>query len=116
MSTPPARQGEVWDADLSPTADHEQSGHRPCLIVSVDQVGTGPSDLAIVVPLTSKDKGNPLDVRIDPPHGGLEVPSFAMPYQVRTISRTRLTKRRGTVDRETTKAVSQRIRLLVYAG
>ncbi|MFT4035563.1 MAG: type II toxin-antitoxin system PemK/MazF family toxin [Patulibacter sp.] len=116
MNLPAARQGEVWDANLSPTSGHEQAGTRPCLIISVDSFGTGATNLAIVVPLTSKDKNVKMDVRIDPPEGGLDVPSFAMPYQVRTISRERLIRKRGSVTPSTSSTVSQRVRMLVYAA
>ncbi|HEY5198702.1 MAG TPA: type II toxin-antitoxin system PemK/MazF family toxin [Solirubrobacteraceae bacterium] len=112
MSVPEAGQGEVWDCELDPVAGHEQAGRRPCLVISVDAIGKGPSGLAIVVPI-SRSTYNRLDVRIEPPERGLVAAAHALPYQVRTISRTRLAKRRGRVAEETLTEVIARVRLLI---
>ena len=108
-----ARQGEVWFVDLDPTRGREQAGRRPALVVSVDQLGTGPSELAIVVPLTTTSRPNPLYVPIDPPEGGVRATSHAMPEMVRAISRERLVERWGMVRDATLEQVLQRARLLV---
>lgn len=81
-------------------------------MISVDQFGTGTSELAIVVPLTRKYRTS-LDVPIDPPEGGVSDVSYAMPYQVRTISRERLTRRRGAVKDATLGEVIRRVKLLI---
>lgn len=112
MSVPEARQGDVFDTDFEPIMGHEQGGRRPALVVSVDQFGTGPSELAIVVPLTRTDRGLSLHVAIEPPEGGLKARSFALPEQVRSISRQRLKRRRGRVADDTLVAVVRRIQLL----
>lgn len=52
----------------------------------MDQFGKGPSELAIVVPITRTNR-TALDTRIDPPEGGLSDVSYAQPYQVRAVSR-----------------------------
>jgi mRNA interferase MazF len=112
---PDARQGEVWFVDLNPTSGREQAGRRPALVISVDQLGTGPSDLAIVLPLTRTERPNPLYVQIDPPNGGVRERSFAMPEMVRSISRNRLVDRWGRIDVLTLRTVIDRVRLLVRA-
>lgn len=114
MSVPDAGQGEVWDCRLSPVEGHEQAGRRPCLVVSVDQLGKGPSELAIVVPITRTSR-TALEVRIEPPEGGLDDVCFAQPYQVRTVSRERLVNRRGTVRDATLATVISRVHLLTRA-
>jgi mRNA interferase MazF len=83
---------------------HEQDGRRPRLVISVDQLGTDPGELAIVVPLTRTHRV-PTEIQIDPPESGLEERSGASPYQVRAISRGRLKRRRGTVSPATLTAV-----------
>lgn len=107
-----ARQGEVWFADLEPTKGREQAGRRPVLIISVDQLGTGPSELAIVVPLTATDRPSPLYVPIDPPEASVREPSHAMPEMVRSIWRGRLVERWGRTRPETLDEVISRVRLL----
>lgn len=111
MNVPEAGQGEVWDCQLNPIEGHEHTGQRPCLVVSVDQLGRGPSELAIVVPITKTERIS-LDSRIEPPEGGLTDISFAQSYQVRTISRERLVKRHGRVRAETLRDVIYRVHLL----
>jgi mRNA interferase MazF len=110
--TPEARQREVWFGDLTPIIGREQAGRRPALVVSVDQLGTGPSDLCIVVPLTRTERPNPLHVEIAPPEGGVRERSWAMPEMVRSISRRRLIERWGAVRPATLEAVVGRVRLL----
>jgi len=81
--------------------------------VSVDQLGGGPSELAIVVPLTRTDHGQRLHVAIDPPDGGVRQRSFAMPEMVRSLSRDRLVERWGTLADATLVEIARRVRLLV---
>lgn len=114
MNVPEAGQGEVWDCQLSPIEGHEQAGQRPCLVISLDQLGRGPSELAIVVPITKTERIS-LDFRIEPPEGGLTDISFAQPYQVRTISRERLLRRRGRARDQTLRDVIHRVHLLTRA-
>lgn len=83
-------------------------------MISVDQLGKGPSELAIVVPITRTNR-TALDLRIDPPEGGLTDVSYAQPYQVRTISRERLANRRGAVQDRTLREVISRVHLLTRA-
>jgi mRNA interferase MazF len=112
MSAAPDR-GDVWMVGLDPVRGREQAGLRPCLVVSVDLFNHGPSELAIVLPLTSKDKAQPLHVPIDPPEGGLRLRSFAKCEDVRSVSRDRLGRRLGSVSRATLAAVEERLRILL---
>src|SRR3989442_8554474 len=98
MSVPDGRQGEVWFCDLEPIRGREQAGRRPAVVISVDQLGAGASERAIVVPLTRSIRPSPLYVPIDPPEGGLRDRSYAMPEMVRSISRERLVERWGSVS------------------
>lgn len=50
-----------------------------------------------------------------PPEGGLRTTSYAMPYQVRTVNRSRLKKRRGRVRDETLARVIGVVNLLIRA-
>lgn len=109
---PAARQGDVWHARLEPVEGHEQGGERPVLIVSIDQISSGRGEMCIVVPFTRTDRATPIHVRVDPPEGGLTSVSFAMPENVRSISRHRLAGRLGAVGDATLEQVLHRIHLL----
>ena len=108
-----AGQGEVWFCELDPTRGHEQAGRRPVAVISVDQLGTGPSGLAIVVPLTTTPQDNPIRPRIDPPEGGLREPSWALPDMVRSVDRSRLVDRWGRLPPATVDQIAARVRLLI---
>jgi mRNA interferase MazF len=113
MSLPKPSRGEVWFLDLDPTRDREQSGSRPALVISVDAFNHGPADLVVVLPVTSKAKGIPFHVALAPPEGGIRQPSFIKCEDVRSVSRSRLRERWGTVAPRTLLAVEDRLRILM---
>lgn len=91
-------QGEIWLFDPDPVKGTEIGKKvRPALIISCNQLNGGPSGLIIVVPLTSKDKKIVSHVKIEPPEGGLTVPSFAVCEQIRSITKERLVKKLGKI-------------------
>jgi len=106
-------RGEVWLVDLNPTRGHEQAGKRPGLIVSVDLFNQGPAGLVVILPITTKAKGIPFHVEIDIPESGLMQRSFIKCEDIRSIAKERLFKRMGRVSDETTKAVEDRLRILL---
>jgi len=106
-------RGDVWLVRLDPVRGHEQGGTRPALVVSADLLNRGAAGLAIVVPLTTRDRGINLHVRLEPPEGGLAQPSFAKCEDVRSISAERLVKPLGAVGRATMAQVEDRLRILL---
>src|SRR6266849_753437 len=101
MSEAQPCRGDIWSITFDPTRGREQSGTRPALVVSVDKFNHGPADLAIVLPITSKDKRIPFHVRIDPPEAGLDKVSFIQCEDIRSVSRDRLSRRLGSVAEST---------------
>ncbi len=91
------RQGEVWFANLNPAKGSGQSGRRPVVIISGNTLNeTLP--IVIVVPITSKVKSYPTCVLLRPGRAnGLKQESEVIPFQVRTITKKRLTKRIGRI-------------------
>jgi len=61
----PKRGDVVW-LTFNPQAGHEQSGHRPALVLSPESYNRKVG-LALFCPITSHIKGYPFEVRI--PHG-----------------------------------------------
>jgi mRNA interferase MazF len=86
------RRGEIWFVKLDPTVGSEIRKTRPCIIVS-------PAELhdylrtAIIAPLTSKGFSAPY--RIPVRHGGRD--GIILLDQIRTIDKSRLTKRVGAL-------------------
>lgn len=88
--------GDVWWAHPDPGVGREQSGRRPVVILSSPLHLRLVDTLVMVVPISSRDRGWPNHVDIDPSTAG--VAGFAMSEQLRTISRDRLIERTGAVD------------------
>jgi mRNA interferase MazF len=93
-------RGEVYDARLDPIEGSEQAGVRPVIIVSRNAINAALS-IVIAVPCTSYRPGRrryPSRVLLHPPEGGLTVDSLALCEQVRALSKTRLSRRRGVLS------------------
>ncbi len=97
----------VWIAP-DPAIGREQGGRRPALVVASDDYLAAVDALAIVVPVTSVDRGWPNHVPIT----GADLPatSWAMTEQVRTISRERIVGHAGAADTPTLVVVRRWIR------
>ena len=108
----PAR-GEIWAIDLNPVRGHEQAGKRPCLVISDDIYNSGPAEKHIVVPVTSQNKRIPYHIEIAPPEGGLQMRSFLMCDDVRSVSRERFQERFGEVSSRTMQAVNKSLQTLL---
>ncbi|MBD2692853.1 type II toxin-antitoxin system PemK/MazF family toxin [Anabaena catenula] len=106
-------RGDIWFVDLNPVRGHEQAGKRPCLIISVDLFNQSPSGLVVVLPITSKYKGIPFHVEVNPPEGGLSLQSFIKCEDVRSISVERLTNKLGVVSEQILAEVEERLRILM---
>ena len=93
------RRGDLCWADPGPVVGHEQAGRRPVLVLSHavlhDSLG-----VALVAAVTSRRprSGYPLSHALT--SGGLPRPSWALAWQVRTVSVLRLGRRIGRVDEE----------------
>ena len=113
MSRAFPRRGEVWLADLNPTRGREQRGTRPVLVLSVDTFNAGPAELVTVLPVTSTVRSIPSHLAVQPPEGGLHVPSAILCDQVRTIARERLVRRRGIIAPGILTRVEEIVRILL---
>jgi mRNA interferase MazF len=113
MTTKFPSRGEIWMVDLNPTRGHEQAGVRPALVVSVNTFNHGPAGLAVVLPVTSRQKGISLHVPADPPEAGLRMKSFIKTEDIRSVAVERLTHRIGEVTGATMADVEDRLRILL---
>ncbi len=110
---PRPRRGDVWQVAFDPVVGHEQGGERPAVVVSADRMNDGLSGLAIVIPVTRRDRGNPFDVPIAPPDGGLPMPSFGLCESVRSVATERFRFRRGTLSAATMALLDERLRIVL---
>lgn len=106
-------QKEIWMADLNPVIGSEQSGIRPIVVISGETMNKLYS-VVIMCPLTSKVKpykGCPV---INPNKiNNLTTISQVIPFQVRTISKIRLTKKVGFISDDDLQNIKQGLELFL---
>ena len=94
------RRGEVWLINLDPTVGSEIKKTRPAVIVNDDAIGILP--LRVIVPTTAWQERYavaPWMVRLDPdPENGLDKPSAADAFQVRSVAQSRFVRRLGNIS------------------
>ena len=106
------RRGKVWLINLDPTVGAEIKKTRPAVVVNDDAVGILP--LKVIVPITEwKDRYAvaPWLVRLEPDaENGLDKPSAADAFQVRSVAQERFVRRVGklsdTAMQEITRALA----------
>lgn len=95
-------QWELFDADLEPAVGREQGGEsRPVLIVSNDGFNRA-FDVVTVLPLTKAGNKSrnvyAFEVTLPANEAGNPLQSIVMPQQIRTISKSRLLSRVGSLQ------------------
>jgi mRNA interferase MazF len=89
----PDRGDLVW-LEFDPQAGREQAGRRPALVLSPASYN-GPTGLAVVCPITSKQKRYPFEVVLPP---GLAVSGVVLADQARNLDwHQRKAKRIGKI-------------------
>ncbi len=101
--------GEIVWLNFTPQAGHEQSGHRPALVVSPATYNAKTS-LMICCPMTTQIKGYPFEVVI----ASAQPASVVLADQVKSLDwRVRRAKRKGRVSAEELAEVRAKIRALI---
>lgn len=105
------KQGEIWYADLEPAKGSEQAGRRPVVIISGATMNIA-SPVVIVCPLTSvikKIKGCVLLAKDD--NNKLKKDSEVLVFQIRSISKLRLSKKIGYITKNELSLIKEGISL-----
>ena len=89
---PPVAPWQVWLADLGEPVGSEQGGRRPAVIVGSEDHCRFPIGMALVIPLTTRDRGLQHHVPIRSPESGLRQPSWARTEDIRAVSTGRFTR------------------------
>lgn len=106
---------QLWWIDLGRPAGHEQGGLRPAIVVGSDTHCRFPIDMALVVPLTTRDRGLAHHVRIASPESGLSRPSWARTEDLRSVSTQRFSQPQpiGVASRAEVNELSDWLREMV---
>lgn len=110
--TTPSR-GEIWIVDLNPTRGHETRGQRRALVISVNALNHGPAGLAMVLPISTVDKGIRTHVKVPIGEAGQTQDGFVKCEEVRALSIERFSSRMGIVPTTTLAAVMRNVSVLL---
>ena len=100
------KKGEIFLADLEPIKGSEQGGIRPVLIIQND-ISNRYSPVTIIAAITSKvfEKDYLTNIFISKQESGLDKGSTILLNQIRTIDKSRVIKKIGTLDNFTMNKV-----------
>lgn len=106
---------QVWWVDFGATIGHEPGGVRPAVVVGSATHCRFPIGKALVVPLTTRDRGLDHHVRISSAESGLSRPSWARTEDITAVSTQRFTQREsvGTVSADEIEELSDWLREMV---
>jgi len=104
------RRGEVWLVNWNPARGSEQAGRRPALVIQND-IGNEKASTTIVAGISSSVKIFPMNVKVDPPEGGLGLASIVKTSQILTVDKKRLERRLGQLSSEKMKEVNLAVKL-----
>lgn len=106
-------RGEVWWAKLEPSKIHETVKTRPCLVVSVDQVNSGPANILIIIPIEFEDRGIASHIRVDRREVDIKATGFIQCEDIRMIPMDRVQSCAGMISAGKMSEVEETISLLL---
>jgi mRNA interferase MazF len=108
-------RGEVWLVNLDPTIGAEIKKTCPDVVVNDDAVGILP--LKVIVPITEwRDRYAVAAwmVRLEPSHEhGLNKPSAADAFEMRSVAHKRLIRRRGKLSASTMQEITRALEVVL---
>lgn len=108
-------RGEVWLISLDPTVGAEINKIRPAVIVNDDSVGILP--LKVIVPITEWNKKFALAswiIYIEPDgENGLEKPSGADTFQIRSLSQKRFVRKLGLLSETIIQRINKALAIVL---
>mgnify|MGYP001618659003 CR=1 FL=1 len=90
-------RGDIYWADLEPTRDREQAGHRPVLVIS-HEVFNAHAGTVIALAITGQPQRAGFPLTYELPAKLLPKASWVKISQVRTLSTNRLGRKLGRLD------------------
>lgn len=104
------KRGEVWIVNFDPTVGSEIKKTRPAVVLQND-IGNRYSAVTIVAAISAQTDKDlyPTEVLIKASEGGLDKSSVVLLNQIRTIDKTRLVSRVGTLTEGTMSVVDHAV-------
>jgi len=106
------RRGDIVLVNLDPVIGSEQGKIRPAVVMQND-MGNEYSPITIIAPITSKifSKEFPTNVKITQKESGLKEDSTVLLNQIRTIDKSRITRKISTLNAETMSRINLAIKI-----
>jgi mRNA interferase MazF len=104
-----ASRGDVYFVAFDPARGSEIQKTRPAVVVQND-IANHASPITIIAAITSHGEGRriyPTDVPVRAGEGGLTSPSVVLLNQLRSVDRSRLIRRLGSLKPDTMKRINQ---------
>jgi len=105
------KRGDIFLVNLDPVVGSEQGKIRPALIIQND-ISNEYSPITIIAPITSKiySKEFPTNVFLPKKDSGLDKDSTILLNQIRTIDKSRISKKLSTLNGQIMKRVNMSIK------
>ena len=111
------KRGEIWTVNLDPTVGHKIKKSRPSVIIQ-NNIGNEIAPTTIIAPLTTKSfsKEYPSNVNLPKGTGGLKSDSTVLLSQIRTLDKTRLEEKIGSLPENYLIRVDHAIKISLGLG
>lgn len=105
-------RGEIVLADLEPVLGAEQGGKRPVLVIQ-NNISNTHSPITIVAAITTKkfSKQFPTNINISKQESKLNHDSTILLNQIKTIDKSRISRKIGSLDNFKMKKVDQALKI-----
>jgi mRNA interferase MazF len=110
-----AQPWEVWLVDFGDPVGSEQGGRRPAVVVASEFHARFPITITLVVPLTSRDRGLPHHIAVQPGQSGVRGVCYAKTEEITAVSERRFVGMRplGVIDGATADRIRSLVRLMI---
>lgn len=80
-------RGEIYFVNLNPVEGREQAGHRPVLVLSIDEINKLPLVVTVVVGTKGENLSHdyPTNVRVLPEESELPMETVFLCFQIRSL-------------------------------
>lgn len=99
--------------DFGDPVGREQTGTRPAVVVSADELNESAAGIAIVIPATTTRRRLPSHIELEPDGTGLDEVSYAKCEDIKSISTERLVARLGWVNEAAMFELGRALRFLL---
>jgi mRNA interferase MazF len=109
-----ASPDDLWLVDFGDPYPGEPAHHRPALVLGPPETFGPGFPFAIVVPLTTTNRGLSLHVEVEvDPRNGLTETGYIQCELIRSVNRRRLVHRLGTLDSQAALAAQEIVKTLL---